>query len=80
MNKFTASPEQIERNHRGAALCRAQLVPPQRADEPAPRDESERIHQAALERARGERRDRRTDPTAAGASFGEAVRQIRSSR
>lgn len=76
-SRFTTSPEQVERNRRGAALCREQIAPKQR-DEPAPRDESERIHQVARERARGERRP--TDPTRPGAVMGAVARQIRSSR
>lgn len=78
---FESDDDRDARIRRGVAMCRAAIPAPPRAIAAEPATETERIRQAALERARSEPRERRrTDPTAARASFGDAVRQIRSSR
>lgn len=78
-SRFEADDDRADRIAAGIAACRAQLgeraEPLAIADRPASR--SEQIRTAALARAAGEPRDRRTDPTSAGASLGAALNKIR---
>ena len=73
-SRFEATPEQVARNAAGLALCRAAIAPVLARLAGTPADavltESERIRQAAIERAVSERRERRqTGPIHFSAAF-----------
>lgn len=79
-SRYEDDTTRADRIRRGAALCRqvlAEHAPPEPEPE-RPLDESGRIRLAALDRARGGRRERRTDPAPLARLAGATLHQIRS--